>query len=239
MNTKPQIKLYDKCYWNAQFYTVTLDGETVKLTNNMTKFLALMIERIDRPVSSVDIFFHIWDDYNTEFNSKNVRNLISNLRKRLPFILINNSYGGRYILKKYRDNIPDITDYIIDILDQAKNGITICDPNQDDNPLIFVNEAFTELFGYSSDEVLGKNCRLLQKDDRDQTGLIMIRNAILEEKDVTVIVRNYTKSGELIYNEVTISPIFDKKTKKLKYFLGVQKNVTDIQRLIQQIKNLV
>lgn len=234
-----QIKLYDKCYWDTNLHTVSVDGYQVALTVNMTKMLGLLIANLDRPVSSVDMFFHIWDDYDTEFNPKNVRNLISNLRKRLPQITINNYYGGRYVLKKYRDNVPDIQDYVIDILDQAKNGVTISDPNQPDNPLVFVNEAFSELFGYTPDEVLGKNCRFLQGEDREQIALDEIRKAIKEQKDVTVTVRNYTKTGELIYNEVTISPIFDKKTEKLKYFLGVQKNVTAIQKLIQQIKKLV
>lgn len=239
MNNQPFIKLYDKCFWNQTTHTVICDDKVVPLTLNMTKLLQILIEHYDRPVSSVDIFFYIWDNYDKEFNPKNIRNVVSNLRKRLPKITINNYYGGRYVLKKYRDNIPDITDYVIDILDQAKNGVTISDPNQPDNPLVFVNEAFTELFGYTPDEVLGKNCRFLQGEDRDQAALDEIRKAIKEQKDVTVTVRNYTKTGELIYNEVTISPIFDKKTDKIKYFLGVQKNVTAIQKLIQQIKKMV
>lgn len=239
MNKNISIKLYDKCYWDPSTQTVTYDNKVVPLTLNMTKLLQILIEHHDRPVSSVDIFFHIWEDFDKEFNPKNVRNVVSNLRKRLPHITINNYYGGRYLLKKYRENIPDITDYVIDILDQAKNGVTISDPNQPDNPLVFVNEAFSELFGYTPDDVLGKNCRFLQGDDRNQPALDEIRQAIKEQKDVTVTVRNYTKTGELIYNEVTISPIFDKKTEKLKYFLGVQKNVTAIQKLIQQIKRMV
>jgi PAS domain S-box-containing protein len=205
----------------------------------MSKLLEILIANYDRPVSSVDIFFTIWDDYNKEFNPKSVRTLISNLRKRVPSLIINNYYGGQYVLKKYRDNIPDITDYVLDILDQAKNGVTITDPNLPDNPLIFVNEAFTELFGFTSEEVIGRNCRFLHREDKEQIALDEIRTAIKDKKDVTVTLRNYTKEGELIFNEVTISPIFDKKTEKLKYFLGVQKNVTAIQKLIQQIKRMI
>ncbi|OHD94870.1 MAG: hypothetical protein A2019_06550 [Sulfurimonas sp. GWF2_37_8] len=152
---------------------------------------------------------------------------------------MNNYYGGRYVLKKYRDNVPDITDYVLEILDQAKNGITISDPNLPDNPIIFVNEAFSELFEYTPDEVIGRNCRFLHGEDRDQIALKEVKDALIEKRDITVILRNYTKSGELIFNELTISPIFDKKTEKLKYFLGVQKNVTAIQKLIQQIKRML
>ncbi len=239
MNTKILIKLCDKCYWNPLTQMVSMENQTLVLTPNMTKLLTILIDRHDKPVSSVDIFFEIWDDYNKEFNPKNVRNLISSLRKKIPCLVVNNYYGGRYVLKKYRDNLPDITDYVLEILDQAKNGVTISDPNLPDNPIIFVNEAFTELFGYTADEVVGRNCRFLHGEDREQISLQEIKKALKDERDITVTIRNYTKDGELIFNELTISPIFDKKTEKLKYFLGVQKNVTAVQKLIQQIKRML
>ena len=239
MNRNILIKLCDKCYWNPLTQTVIEDEQIVVLTSSMSKLLSLLIDYHDKPVSSVDIFFHIWDDYDKEFNPKNVRNLISNLRKKIPCLVINNYYGGRYVLKKYRDNVPNITDYVLEILDQAKNGVTISDPNLPDNPVIFVNEAFSEMFGYTSDEVIGRNCRFLHGTDREQIALKEIQKALTEQRDITVTLRNYTKDGELMFNELTISPIFDKKTEKLKYFLGVQKDVTNIQKLIQQIKRML
>ena len=239
MDTNQLIKLSDNCYWNSSDQTIVQNNKTEFLPATMTKLIKMFIENHDRPLSSVDIFFAIWDDYEKEYNAKNVRNLISALRKRIPLININNYYGGRYVLKKYRDSTPDISDYVIEILDQAKNGIIISDPNLPDNPIVFVNEAFTEMFGYLPEEAIGQNCRFLQGEDRDQTALDKIRTAIKEKKDLTVTVRNYTKEGTLIYNELSISPIFDKKTEKIKYFLGIQKNVTDIQKIIQQIKVIV
>lgn len=41
-------------------------------------------------------------------------------------------------------------------------GITIADCSHPDMPLIYANEAFTRITGYSLDETLGKNCRFLQ-----------------------------------------------------------------------------
>lgn len=40
--------------------------------------------------------------------------------------------------------------------------MVITDPRQHDNPIIFVNDAFLRLTGYSRDETLGRNCRFLQ-----------------------------------------------------------------------------
>lgn len=239
MNTHHIIKLGDRCYWDTITETIKVHNEVISLTSNMTKLLKLLIKNHNRPISSVDIFFHIWENYEHEYNPRNVRNLISNVRKRVPGLSIVNYYGGSYMLKKNRESHPLFTDHLIDILDQAKNGISLSDPNQDDNPVIYVNHAFANAFGYTPEEVIGRNYRFLQGDDRDQSALEEIRHAIKEQKDVTVTLRNYHKLGQLIYNEVTISPIFDKKTHKLKYFLGIQKDVTSLQQLIQQIKGLV
>lgn len=38
----------------------------------------------------------------------------------------------------------------------------ITDPMQPDNPIIFVNDAFSRLTGYARHEILGRNCRFLQ-----------------------------------------------------------------------------
>ncbi|ADR34296.1 PAS sensor protein [Sulfuricurvum kujiense DSM 16994] len=239
MNTHHTIKLCDRCYWDTISETVALHHEIVPLTSNMKKLLKLLIANYNKPISSVDIFLHVWDSYEQEYTPRNVRNLISNLRKRLPCLNIVNYYGGSYMLKKNRESHPVFADHLIEILDQSKNGITISDPSQPDNPVIYINHAFANAFGYSPDEIIGKNCRFLQGDDRDQPALEELRKAMKEQTDVTVILRNYHKSGELIYNEVTISPVFDKKTHKLKYYIGVQKDVTSVQKLIQQIKGMI
>ncbi|MFC6756999.1 PAS domain-containing protein [Halomicroarcula sp. GCM10025894] len=47
-------------------------------------------------------------------------------------------------------------------LDAAPVGISITDPSQDDNPMIYINEKFEALTGYDRDAALGRNCRFLQ-----------------------------------------------------------------------------
>jgi len=38
----------------------------------------------------------------------------------------------------------------------------INDPLQEDNPIVFLNDAFARLTGYGREETLGRNCRFLQ-----------------------------------------------------------------------------
>ena len=56
----------------------------------------------------------------------------------------------------------------------------ITDPQQDDNPIIFSNRAFSELTGYSQQELIGRNCRLLQGPETDKAAVSMIRDAHAE-----------------------------------------------------------
>ncbi len=133
----------------------------------------------------------------------------------------------------------ELNDYLLEILDQAKNGISITDPHLDDDPLIYINQTFTDLFEYEFDEVVGQNCRFLQGEDREQTGIQRIRDAVNAQVPVTVILRNYTKTGKLVYNEVSVSPIFNRETGNVRYFLGVQKDVTREQLLLKQLQDMV
>ena len=123
------------------------------------------------------------------------------------------------------------------ILDTCVNGITLSDPDQEDNPIVYVNEAFEFITGYSREETVGRNCRFLQNEDRDQEGIERIRKAMRETKSVTVTLRNYTKDGTLFYNQFTIRPLFDKEG-KLIYYLGIQYDVTNQVEAEEELKQL-
>jgi PAS domain S-box-containing protein len=239
MYNKLLIKLSDNCYWNPDTRIVIDHDKIIVLASGLTRLLNYLVNNFDKSVHSIDIFLAVFYDFEKEFKAKIIRNMISDLRKKVPCLEISNFYGGLYMLRKFHEDTSEFQKYLLDILDQAKNGIAITDPNLPDNPLIYVNQAFSDLFGYTYDEVIHKNCRFLQGDDREQLALDEIRRAITAKINVTVTLRNYAKEGQLVYNEITISPIFDKETGKLLYFLGVQKDVSRVNQLMQQIKGIV
>jgi len=115
--------------------------------------------------------------------------------------------------------------HLVDVVD---TGITISDPSQEDSPLIYVNKTFEKMTGYTEAESVGRNCRFLQGDDREQEAIKTIRDAIKNEASSEVELRNYTKDGELFYNLLTITPLFEKE--KLKYYIGVQHDITKKKR---------
>ncbi|NJL57659.1 PAS domain S-box protein, partial [bacterium] len=107
----------------------------------------------------------------------------------------------------------------------SSNGIVISDIRQRDRPLVFVNPAFERITGYTPIEVLGRNCRFLQGEDRNQPEVDQLRQAVKEGKSCKVVLRNYRKDGSLFWNEIAISPIHDAEG-NLTHYLGIQNDIT-------------
>jgi PAS domain S-box-containing protein len=114
---------------------------------------------------------------------------------------------------------------LLTALDASISGIILTDNRLPDNPIIYCNKAFEVITGYNRDEVIGHNCRFLQKEDRDQKERAALRDAIKNGKSCVVDIRNYKKDGTLFYNELYMSPIMDENGKAA-YFIGVQNDVT-------------
>jgi PAS domain S-box-containing protein len=111
-------------------------------------------------------------------------------------------------------------------LKSASNGIVITDALKPDNPIIYCNPAFQKLTGYSKEEILHKNCRFLQKDDREQEAISKLKNAIEKGESCQVTLRNYKKDGTLFWNDLHITPIINSKGIATNY-IGILSDITD------------
>lgn len=123
------------------------------------------------------------------------------------------------------------------ILDTCVNGVTLSDPDQPDNPIVYANDAFERITGYGQDEIIGRNCRFLQGSERDQPEIERIREALRTDSEVTVTLRNYKKDGTPFFNEFTIRPLTDHKGAVV-YYLGIQHDVTDELLAQEEVKRL-
>ena len=102
---------------------------------------------------------------------------------------------------------------------------TISDPHQPDNPLVYVNPAFSRTTGYAVEDCLGRNCRFLQGPGTDPAAVALIRAALDEKRSCLVTLLNYRADGTPFWNEVAISPVLDAQD-RVTHFVGVQTDVT-------------
>nr|AML79203.1 putative LOV domain-containing protein [Nepenthes alata] len=111
-------------------------------------------------------------------------------------------------------------------LERIEKNFVITDPRLPDNPIIFASDSFLELTEYTREEVLGRNCRFLQGPETDQATIQIVRDSIREQREITVQLINYTKSGKKFWNLFHLQPMRDQKG-ELQYFIGVQLDGSD------------
>jgi len=123
------------------------------------------------------------------------------------------------------------------VIEASNDGILVAEQEGDDNILIYANPAFERLTGYAVDDILYRDCRFLQGEDRDQPALQAIRDAIKNNQPCRQIIRNYRKDGTPFWNELSITPVFN-EADQLTYFIGIQKNVTAEVEALQRVEAL-
>ncbi len=93
------------------------------------------------------------------------------------------------------------------LVDSSLEGVVLIDAQGSDHPVLYVNPAFEALTKYSAAELIGRNLRLLQADDREQDGRHRLRDALSRGETCRVLLRNYRKDGSLFWNEMTVMPL--------------------------------
>ena len=88
-------------------------------------------------------------------------------------------------------------------------AVVVTDPGHPDNPIQFVNPAYLELTGYTEDELIGRNCRMLQGPQTDPLTVEEIRRAVAAGVSIRRVILNYRKDGTPFWNDLTIDPVRD------------------------------
>lgn len=107
------------------------------------------------------------------------------------------------------------------VLDGIPLGITVSGPAYQDNPIVYANETFRELTGYSMAELRGENPRLLQGPETEPSAVDDLREALDIWEPVTVELRNYRRDGTPFRNRVSLVPTTD-ETGTVTNWVGIQ-----------------
>lgn len=102
-------------------------------------------------------------------------------------------------------------------------------PESDNSRIIYVNEAFTRLTGYSRDEVMGKSARLLQGPRTSRAELAKVAAALHARHPVRVELINYTKDGQEYWIELDIVSLAD-ASGRYTHHVAVERDITARKR---------
>jgi len=124
------------------------------------------------------------------------------------------------------------------MIDASNDGIVVAEQEGDeDTILIYVNPAFERLSGYEANDILYRDCRFLQGEERDQPARARIRQALANRQPCREVLRNFRKDGSAFWNELSITPVFN-EADQLTYFVGIQKDVTRQVEAEQRVTQL-
>ncbi len=120
----------------------------------------------------------------------------------------------------------------------SRMPMIVTDPRQPDNPIVFSNDAFLKLTGYSREECLGRNCRFLQGPDTDRAAVKKVREAIDQNRDISIDLLNYRKNGTSFWSALYVSPVIDEQG-ATRFFFASQLDVSerkDAELIVQNAK---
>jgi len=102
----------------------------------------------------------------------------------------------------------------------------------------YVNPHFTELTGYSLEEVVGKNPRILQSGLTPADLYVQMWNTIKSGKEWRGEFRNKKKNGELYWEMASISPIMD-KAGVITHYVAVNEDITERKQTEEKLRMLL
>ncbi|BBD97140.1 hybrid sensor histidine kinase/response regulator [Sphingobium amiense] len=136
--------------------------------------------------------------------------------------------GGQHHWKQSRITDPSLDErgsVFFAALEMTRMPMILTDPNKDDNPIVFANNAFLDLTGYDLEEIIGHNCRFLQGAQTDRDAVAQLRDSIAARRAISLEILNYRKNGQPFWNGVFIGPVYGEDGALL-YFFASQLDVT-------------
>jgi PAS domain S-box-containing protein len=104
--------------------------------------------------------------------------------------------------------------------------------------ILYVNEAFTRMTGYSYEEATARTLRMLRGPSTNLSALDLIRVALDECKPVRVELVNYRKDGTEFWVECNIVPFANEKG-FFSHWVSVQRDITERKKAEQEREKLM
>jgi len=105
--------------------------------------------------------------------------------------------------------------------------ISLAEPIDQPGPrVIYANETFTKQTGFSQEDIIGNNPRILHGPDTDLATLARIRKGLAAWQPIREEVLNYKKSGEAFWQELNIFPL-PNAAGEFTHWVSIQRDITE------------
>jgi PAS domain S-box-containing protein len=221
---------------NGRLEKIGLANSAIGVNNNHE----ILVSIINKTLNKIgkDTLGHISSEYRIkEYTIK------TDYNKELLYLLISLIIISLVIFlkwlsdKKQKDKLSKLNNELNlfkNLVDSTNVGIVIADAQIKDYPVIYVNSYFEKVTGYTKEEILGQNCRMLQGTYRDENARNKIKRALNKEEFIQLEIRNYRKTGELFWNYLTLTPLFDENLNLL-YYVGIQNDITKLKETQKEL----
>lgn len=118
-------------------------------------------------------------------------------------------------------------------LEQSPVAVSITDLNAN---ILYANACFTEVTGYSPEEIIGRNESVLSYKSTPLEVYQALWQALLEKQRWSGVMVNKRKDGSRYLAELCITPVLDNDGEPTHY-LGIHRDITAVFALEQQVKN--
>ncbi|GEM08537.1 potassium voltage-gated channel Eag-related subfamily H member 8 [Rhodotorula toruloides] len=207
-----------------------------------TRVLKDMLQQAGRGATAInEVYFrHPHDDLVPDLPPDVKRKYISKLRdargsalgldeasKHLLESLYRKEFIGFIKSRLVRHTKAQLAKYHLPPEDRGGIGsaFLLTNPRLPDDPIVLVSPGFEELTGYSTNQIIGRNCRFLQGKTTAPEAVNGIRNQLEHNDEVLQLVLNFRSSGAPFFNLLYIRPLRDREG-NIAYFLGAQVDQT-------------
>lgn len=138
-------------------------------------------------------------------------------------------------IKEMNEERRIVVDWLRRIGVDFQTGFIVTNPEAEDNPIVYANQTFLDMCGYSEEEVIGRNGRFLHGLKTDQDTSRKIRECVDKSWACTYEIINYRKNGVPFWIEITIQPI-QMEEEEGRFTLMLARDITDRKRTEALIK---
>jgi len=103
-------------------------------------------------------------------------------------------------------------------VEATRMPMVVTDATVDGNPIVYANQSFIDLFGYTREEILGQNYFFLAGTNTDAAVEENIRAALTAQEPLNQEVLLYAKTGREVWAAQFVSPVFDDKGRIVQHF---------------------